>query len=154
MFSESSTDWSICFLYLTQTATPILGGVRRKETLNALQKRCNTFINANNGVANGDHMRTLGSKNEFVRSQARSTLDTKGRNQSRRTILGQNGAFDNQGFSGPQAGNSSNSSLEDETAGLHRHHQMQEMTESVYSLGSSSRPRTTPKGSRGHISQM
>ena len=72
-----------------------MGGIRRKETLNALEKIKNTVINEERSG-----MRTLGAKNEFVRgNRGRSTLDTKG--ARRATILNndhmngfQNGAFD------------------------------------------------------------
>ena len=101
-------------------------------------------------------MRTLGAKNEFVRSPARSTLDAKGRNQSRRTILG-NGSFDNHGFSGTANGGSSSSFEDDTGPGMGSSREMQELQENIYSPGGSSRNRTTDRSSHprgGHISQM
>lgn len=133
---------SISFFY--ETATPILGGIRRKETLNALEKIKNTFLNegrgggngallSNNGNAGGglsDGMRTLGAKNDFVRNQAnRSTLDAKDRKSAsgetgnRRSILpginhpDQQMHRDQQGlrpFDNLAFNSSSNSSLEEQ----------------------------------------
>lgn len=70
------------------TGTPILGGYRRKETLNALEKIKNTVLNEERS----GQMRTLGHRNEFVRGNGRSTLDTKSR---RRAIVNgpENGMF-------------------------------------------------------------
>ena len=57
-------------------ATPILGGRRGRETLNALEKIKNTVLNEERS----SHMRTLGAHHDFARGQpGRSTLDTKSR---------------------------------------------------------------------------
>ncbi|CAG2111939.1 unnamed protein product [Medioppia subpectinata] len=58
------------------TGTPILGGIRNKEQIMALERRRNTVIAGESHSRPG--MQTLGAKNEFVRNQAnRSTLDSK-----------------------------------------------------------------------------
>lgn len=108
------------------TGTPILGGIRRKETLNALEKIKNTVINEERSG-----MRTLGAKNEFVRgNRGRSTLDTKGR---RATILTNNDHMN--GFQNGAFVNGS-SEDEDEPNGRGHHHELradvQEMRESIY----------------------
>lgn len=54
--------------------TPVLGGIRNKETLHALERRRNTVIA---GEQSKTGMQTLGAKNEFVRNKNRSTLDSK-----------------------------------------------------------------------------
>nr|AGW99338.1 chitin synthase 1 [Panonychus citri] len=57
-------------------ATPILGGIRRKETLKALERRSKEVM----GAKSDDHgMQTLGIANEFIRNRNRSTLDSKQR---------------------------------------------------------------------------
>lgn len=129
------------------SGTPILGGYRRKETLNALEKIKNTVLNEERS----GQMRTLGVKNEFVRGNARSTLDTKGR---RRTIL--NG-FENSAFN-DNASSDSDSPMD--------HHQevigggasagemqMQDLSESVYSLGPPTRNGAGARN-RSNLSQM
>ena len=63
--------------------TPVLGGIRRRETINALERRRNTIMN---GEQKGQ-METLGVRNEFVRNnRGRSTLDAKDKTR-RGTIL-------------------------------------------------------------------
>lgn len=133
-----------------------MGGYRRKETLNALEKIKNTVLNEERS----GQMRTLGVKNEFVRGNTRSTLDTKGR---RRTIL--NG-FENSAFNGNESsdsdspidhhqeviggGGGSNSGPGASGAG---EMQMQDLSESVYSLGP---PARNGQGirNRSNLSQM
>ena len=55
--------------------TPVLGGIRRKETINALERRRNTVF----AGERQNHMQTLGTKNEFNRNRQRSTLDSRTR---------------------------------------------------------------------------
>jgi len=90
--------------------TPVLGGIRKKETLTALEKR---RANLMDGECDGKMM-TLGVKNEFVRNKrGRSTLDTKSRN----SILNTNG--------GVQNGSYMDGSDEEEMIGDDRQIQMQ-----------------------------
>lgn len=75
------------------TGTPILGGRRGRETLNALEKIKNTVLNEERS----SHMRTLGANNEFARAQqGRSTLDTK--NRRRPALEAVTSGFDNGAF--------------------------------------------------------
>ena len=64
-------------------------GIRRKETINALQRRRNTVFERER-----NSMQTLGVKNEFLRNRNRSTLDSK---QRRRPHFS-NGGVVNHGF--------------------------------------------------------
>jgi len=66
-----------------------LGGIRRKETINALERRRNTVF-----AGERNPMQTLGVKNEFTRNRNRSTLDSK----QRRGPHFSNGAVVNHGF--------------------------------------------------------
>ena len=80
-------------------ATPILGGRRGRETLNALEKIKNTVLNEERS----SHMRTLGASNDFTRGQqqGRSTLDTaRGRRRpGLEAVTGGAGhGFDNNAF--------------------------------------------------------
>lgn len=77
-----------------EAGTPILGGRRGRETLNALEKIKNTVLNEERS----SHMRTLGANNEFTRSQqGRSTLDTRSRGRRPGLETVTNG-FDNSTF--------------------------------------------------------
>ncbi|KAI1291990.1 Chitin synthase 8 [Halotydeus destructor] len=68
----------------TGEGTPVLGGIRRRETINALERRRNTVLNSDR---NSGQMQTLGVRNDFVRGNNRSTLDTKDTKNRRATIL-------------------------------------------------------------------
>lgn len=81
-------------LFISISATPILGGIKRKETMHALERRRANILTDSERKG----MQTLGANNEFVRSRKRSTLDSKSRrpampNMSNNGMINQ--AFDN-----------------------------------------------------------
>lgn len=97
-------------------------------------------------------MRTLGAKNDFTRGgNIRSTLDTKSR---RRTIL--NG-FENNSFEVNDSSDSDlplhqNQMVSNEASG--RDMQMQNLNESIYSIGPSGRTIAFSGRDRPNLSQM
>lgn len=112
-------------------ATPILGGRRGRETLNALEKIKNTVLNEERT----SHMRTLGANNEFTRGpqQGRSTLDTKSRR--RPALDAVTSAYDNSAFIAR--------SSDEEDQGS----ELREMQETIF-------PSDSKRGVRRNVSQM
>lgn len=97
-------------------------------------------------------MRTLGVKNEFVRGNTRSTLDTKSR---RKTIL--NG-FENNAFNGNESSDSDSPPINHRQGAIANtsagEMQMQDLNESIYSLGPPGRNGGASGPNRSNFSQI
>lgn len=106
----------------------MLGGIRNRETINAIERRRNTVMNSDRP----GQMQTLGVRNEFVRgNRGRSTLDTKETKTRRSTILnntnnGVNGGTPNTGYI--EASSDDDLAIADDTQDM----QMQ----NIYAVGS------------------